>query len=357
MAVHSLKLAEHVLPIVSHAEKPMLHAPRVQLANGNVGIPQHYMEYQQSLASLQEVVAQVSFSENMLIFVDEDASGLYLQVGIIGRENYERGNLIRPHKLVYGRKWRIETYTPSSEVIQTAFLALKKAREHEVRELFTLLDRATGKHSAAFSSHQDLPLMARNTDLFDGVEIVEKHDIAGISLYLEAIRVGQRAVHLIECTTLKNGSYILELQLGEATLARKLEGDMPELDQAHLTLVCKNLSRADVLHEIMDQLIQMSDRYVDEHFTYRGFARFSRKIDPFSIAKLSIASRPYARDKTNAVFSQVFLQTNGQVDALRAPAIGGGRLARINLAKLEKFSPLIGHMPKKQVSKENRLEA
>lgn len=220
---------------------------------------------------------------------------------------------------------------------------------------FTLLDPDSGKQSAAFSSHQDLPLMARNTDLLDAVEIVEKHDIAGISSYLEAISVGHRAIYLIECTTLKNGSYILELKLGETTLARKLEGDMPEFDQAHLTLVCKNLSRAEVLHEIMEQLIRMSDRYVDEHFTHHGFARFSRNIDPFSIAKLSIATRPYARDKANAVFSQVFLQTNYQVDALRAPSLGGGRLARLNVGKLKKPKSLIGHMPRGYVFQDFRL--
>lgn len=357
MSVHSLKLARHVSAKGSCAERPMPHAPEVQLANGSICTPQHYLQYQHTLASLQEIVAQISFSDSMPIFVDEDTNGLFLQVGIVGRENYERGDLIRPHKMVYGRKWRIEIYTPTSEVIQTAFLAIKKAREHEVRELLTLVDSGTGRHSAAFSSHHDLPLMARNPDLFETAGKEMAGDIAGIRSCLGLIRFGQRAVLLMDCTTLKNGTHILELLLGDQSSARKIEADMLEFNQVELTLMCKRLSHAELLHEIMDNLIQISDRYVAEHFLYQGFARFSRNRDPFCIAKISIASRPYARDRANSRFSQVFLETNYQVDALRAPALGSGSLAKINLIKLEKYSPLIGHMPKGYVFQNSRREA
>ncbi|MFZ6876465.1 hypothetical protein ACO0LF_30805 [Undibacterium sp. Di27W] len=356
MSVHSLKKTTHISSINTCAEKPMPHAREVQLPNGSTCMPQHYIQYQHNLVSLQEIISDISFCDNVPIFADEDRNGLFLQVGVVGRENYNRDNLIRPHKIVYGRKWRIEAYTPTSEVIQTAFLAIKKAREHEVRELLTLQDSSTGKQSAAFSSHHDLPLMARNTDLFDGSGNSAEYDIADISLCISTIRFGQRVVRLIDCTKLKNGTHILELQLDEAPLVRKLEGDMPEFDQARLSLLCKKLNRNELLHEIMDNLIQLSDRHVAEHFQYQGFSRFSRQLDPFGVAKLSIACRPYSRDKANATFSKIFFDINNQVDVLRVPAIGFGTLAKINVGKLGKFNSLIGHMPKGYLSQDLRQE-
>jgi hypothetical protein len=36
----------------------------------------------------------------------------------------------------YGRKWHVSAYASNSELIQTAFLAVKTAEEHELRESF-----------------------------------------------------------------------------------------------------------------------------------------------------------------------------------------------------------------------------
>lgn len=73
---------------------------------------------------------------------------MYVQIGLIGRENYERGPAVRRRKLVYGRKWRLDADTPSSEILQTMYLAIQKAREHEVRELLTVYDAHSGATSA-----------------------------------------------------------------------------------------------------------------------------------------------------------------------------------------------------------------
>jgi hypothetical protein len=326
------------------AETPMLHAPHVRLKNGRSCIPQHYLEYQQSLVSLQETLAHIQLDQHSLLFADQDANGLYLQVGMIGRENYERGNLIRARKLVYGRKWRIESYTPTSEVIQTAFLAVKKAREHEIRELFTLREPVSGRASAVFSCHQDLPLMANNRDLCDPAKPVATLTVADIQACLSSLRVGQRRITLLEHQQQK-GMLLLELQLGSAPLARMIEGDFPELDHHRFFILLKYASAGDLLHEIMDSLIQGSDRHIAETFLYQGYARFSRKLDPFAIAALSLASRPYAREQANARFDPIFKQSNYQVDALRVPALGKGRLARCNAKKLAQFPKLDGHMP------------
>jgi hypothetical protein len=49
-----------------------------------------------------------------------------------------------------GRKFYISPFMTDSEIVQTAFLAIKTAEEHELRELFTY------KGSAVFGPHMDL---------------------------------------------------------------------------------------------------------------------------------------------------------------------------------------------------------
>ncbi len=41
-----------------------------------------------------------------------------------------------------GRKWRMSPHMTRSEVVQTAFLAVKTAEEHEMREKFTYFGKA-----------------------------------------------------------------------------------------------------------------------------------------------------------------------------------------------------------------------
>ena len=324
----------------------MPFAPSVELANGRSCIPQHYLRYQQTPESLAELVHGIDFDAHTPVFAGSDAGGMYLQVGMVGRENYERGDLERPRKLVYGRKWRIDADAPSSEVIQTAFLAIKKAREHEVRELLTLRDPASGKTSTPFSSHLDLPLMAANPDLVAAAEQNrERNTSLRLESFLEPARFGQRRMEVLDVLTRKNGSMVVDLQLGQAPQARRLEGDLPEFEGLAFTIVLQRLTQSDLLHEIMAALIAHSDRHVDEHFRYQGFARFSRCNDPMRIAQLSIATRPYARDRSNAHFNPVFQQMNYEVDASRAPQLGVGSLAEKNRNLIGAYDQLAGHMP------------
>ncbi len=331
---------------LTQGETPMPFAPQVTLANGKTCIPQHYLQYSQSLATVRDIVSDISVDELTPIFVAEDDAGLYLQVGMIGRENYDRSNCCRPHKLVYGRKWRIDANTPTSEVIQTAFLAVKKAREHEVRELLTIVDQQTGKTSAVFSNHHDLPLMAANTDLVEATD----DDIIITPMQVQAALLGvkyaQRPITVINVTRHGQRGLIVDLQLGQAPLARKVEGDFAELDDWVFTVLLSQCSATELLYEIMDALIKHSDRSVDELFRYQGFARFSCRIDPRRIASLSVATRPYARDASNSQFTPIFKGLNYEVDSSRVPSLGQGRLAAKNQAMIARFSQLAGHLPK-----------
>lgn len=340
MTIHYLK--PHLA--CSCCETQMPAAPLVILPNGKPVMPQHYLQFTQTLLSLREILQDIETLPQFLLFADEDSGGLYLQVGMIGRENYDRNENVRQQKLVYGRKWRIDQDTPTSEIIQTAFLAIKKAREHEIRELFTLVDFASGKTSAPFSTHQDLPLMANNPELVQPVAYAARDELAVLQQVIELCRFGERTIEIVDLVTHKQ-QFILDIKLGSAPSVRRAEGEMPEFDDIEFSLMINSLTPENVLHELMDTFIRLSDATVAEHFRYKGFKRFSRTIDPVRIAALSVASRPYARDMENAQFAKHFRHLNYQTDANRVPKLGQGVLADKNRAAIFSVNNLLGHMP------------
>lgn len=328
------------------ARETMPHAPRVQLQDGSFVVPQHYMQYAQTPESISDLLARIEFDANTLLFCGQDASSMYLQVGLIGRENYERGNVIRPHKLVYGRRWRIDADTPDAEIVQTALLAIKKAREHEVRELLTLRPEGYQSMSAALSNHQDLAVLQTQQQFLNASYTAahsHKDVVTLIEETLARMQFGQRPIRLIELQASTTGGYIAHLQLGMAPLARHHEGDLAEFEQLALSVMITNVD--ELVYVLMDALIRHSDRHVEEHFLFDGFARFSRRINPFNIASLSLQTRPYARDMKDARFDQAFRHRNYEVDASRAARLGGHALGQKNRHKIQAFAPLQGHLP------------
>jgi hypothetical protein len=107
-------------------ETPMPLAPCIQLMNGESCIPQHYLQFEQTVESVSAILNDIESVNDILLFCGRDESGLYLQAGSIGSDNYKRKGDTGDRRIVYGRRWRIDTYIPTSEVIQTAFLAIKK---------------------------------------------------------------------------------------------------------------------------------------------------------------------------------------------------------------------------------------
>lgn len=63
-----------------------------------------------------------------------------------------------------GRKWRLSDHMVPSEIVQTAFLALKTALEHEMREQFLY------KGQRVFSPHLDLDQVAGLMSIGSGLE-------------------------------------------------------------------------------------------------------------------------------------------------------------------------------------------
>ena len=347
MTIHHLPQLQHTaLTQLVQGESAMANAPCVSLANGYRFIPQHYLRYQHTAESIQQIISEIDYADNVLLFAAADITGMYVQVGLIGRENYDREHHVRPQKLVYGRKWRINSDTPTSEIIQTAFLAIKKAKEHEVRELLTLVDKASSKVSTPFSNHLDLPLMTKNKDFLQSRQLkTSELNVRLVAEFLEGVTFGERQIVVDLVELRRQSQYLVDVSLGELPLARQAEGHKDEFEGATFTLILSDASRAALLYALMDALIAHSDNHVESHFRYQGYQRFSRNNDPEKIAALSIASRPYARDSLNTLFNTGFKKSNYDTDAARVPDIGVGQLAAKNIARIAAFMDLQGHMP------------
>ena len=77
MSVHYLKPHE----ACSCCEAEMSMAPSLLLPNGNRGVPQHYLQFEQTLTSLREIINDIESLALTPIFANQDAQGMYLQVG------------------------------------------------------------------------------------------------------------------------------------------------------------------------------------------------------------------------------------------------------------------------------------
>ncbi len=110
-------------------ETALPYAPVIAASSGRCVTPQQFLEVNRTLASVEAILACVQVPENFLLFAGQEQGLVYLLCAVIGHENY----ITRPEqrnelKIVYGRRWLLEPSTPTSEVVQTALLAVKKAR-------------------------------------------------------------------------------------------------------------------------------------------------------------------------------------------------------------------------------------
>ena len=257
-------------------EQAIENAPCLTLRNGRSCIPQHYLQYDHTRESVEALISDIEFCERYPIFISEDKGGIILQIGIIGYDNYKSAAKQSGPKIVFGRKWRVESNLPTSEIIQTAFLAIKKAREHEIRELFTL--RTDGKTTTPFNNHHDLPLMAQNSDIVS----ITDGNTCSIESGLDALKFDGGTFHLSDTEVLRNGMTAITL-----TFAPKMDGTHCEFTDAPIILLLNTVKPNALYHVLMREMIAISDRLVDETFTYKDFARFSRHNNAMAIARLS----------------------------------------------------------------------
>jgi hypothetical protein len=321
-------------------ESPIPRAPLVKIKEDTHCIPQHYLKFDHSVESVEHLILDIEYSDQYPIFVSTDDDCPYIQVGIIGYDNYRAKSKQQGMKIVYGRKWRVEPQLPTSEIIQTAFLALVKAREHEVRELFRLENEAS--ISSPFSNHQDLPLMAAESKLL--AKQVQASNPRDISLWLQQqldkVTYDLATFNVQQVIDHKQGRWIIDLAIEahEGTL-------LPELQSTEITLILNHLSEHELYYTLMDTLLDMSRRHVEENFRYKGFNRFSRSNDVFAIGTLSSITRRRESQEQQDEFAQTFSTTNYETDLTRVPKLGSGPLSSKLRLQLRQFNIADGILP------------
>lgn len=344
------ELNNNVLPLLP-GETPLPMAPAVVLDDGTNCIPQHYLSYQHTKSSVENIIAEIECDPKLVLFVDEDHASIFIQVGIIGKDNYVKHEDQSAEKIVYGRRWRVEPQLPSSEIIQTAFLALSKAREHEIRELFkytivsvnTLGDQQhKGNITTPFSCHHDLPLiaMSRATNSTQTREVLSLEQMQAC---LSRVRYDSAKIELQSCTQLAGEQRLLGF-----TVIPGSKTTLPELHEQIDThyVVLDDQSEDGLMYALMDALLQMSNRYVEEHFCFKGFARFSRKHSMQKISALSAKTRVTHGTQGDIDFANTFADANYETDSTRVPRLSDGKLGEKIRSQLNEFDIKYGLMPK-----------
>lgn len=325
-------------PDLNKGERPIENAPRLTLRNGRSCIPQHYLQYSHSLESVEAVISDVSFSERYPIFVSEDAGGVILQIGIVGLDNYRPASQQAGLKIVFGRKWRVEPNLPTSEILQTAFLAIKKAREHEIRELLTL--SMDGKKTTPFNNHHDLPLMARNSEMLKNSSQAQ----AALENSLARVKFDHGRFHLLDRQDLRSG--LTAVTLG---FESQNTNEHSEFSGEPIVLLLKSTAPNSLYHALITALIARSDAHVDETFLYRGFARFSANNDVDAISQLSadLRQNPEALLAGKACgFVKEFAAERYDTDITRVPQLTSSDYSqklhdRLAAMKLSNFDMLL----------------
>lgn len=321
-------------------------APAVVLDDGTNCIPQHFLSYQHSKQSVSEIIAEIDFDPRFVLFVDEDQASIFIQVGIIGKDNYIKNDDQEAEKIVYGRRWRVESQLPSSEIIQTAFLALLKAREHEIRELLKYsfespIDQQKNIITTPFSCHHDLPLMAMSKTT-DVTEDKTPLDEASIKRTFAALSYDHSRIELVSMQPLKQQQRLIEIQITPSKLTT-----LPELtEQTSGYIVVEDSSEDGILNAIMDYILQLSNSYTEEHFMFKRFARFSRNNSVSKISALSAKIRIREDLSSDHEFINTFTAANYETDSTRVPQIGTGKLGSKIKDQLNTFNIKYGILPK-----------
>lgn len=327
---------------VEHCKRLIDHAQPIRILPEISAFPQHYYVYSHNLKSVSNILAEIQYDDAFLLFACEDDCGIYLQVGLIGIESYPLLRQSACPKIVYGRKWRIDADMPTPEIVQTAFLAIQKAKEHELRELFTLCAASNKQAASPFSCHQDVDLLqlyflnsstlTQTTVTLDNVNELTSH-----------IRLSDRPL-IVECITpLPNSRLLIDAKVDAQYETSSILPE--EFKNQHISWIVDVNQPHSFYYEALASCISISNKHVAEQFTYKGFARFSEQLNPLDIAVVSLKSRPYSKQASDLQFSEAFRKENFQIDANRVPAMGRGVLRQTNQRKLETYKGLTGFLP------------
>ncbi len=324
-------------------ETALPFAPSITSACGRTVTPQQFLDVNRSLASAEAILTRVSVPENYMLFAGEENGAVYLLCAVIGHENYvKRPEQRYEHKVVYGRRWLLEPSTPTSEVVQTALLAVKKAREHELRErvIFKLIDDEQARRTTPFNCHMDLPLMASEATSFaqPGDDDWNAEKLLA-RLEVDGLRPSLYAIH-----GLGGGRFAYDIRLENIGTDPTAFGDLQE---QLITVTTKAGTQAEFLHQLFNQLLQASDAYVERNISFEGFARFDQRVCPSAVAEFSYRTRRITQQDER--FSAHFSDMSYRVDAAKAPYINNGELGERQRSVLQaaesEFGALAGYLP------------
>ncbi len=124
---------------------------REQIKNGEL-----WGEKTMNALDFQLIVGDLHF-QNWEFNIGDMGEGFYLQVQFEAPDLASVGQNAAP-EIQRGRKWYVSRHATRGEVIQTAFLAVKTAQEHELREQFTYRGRAI------FGPHFDIGTLVAMCD-------------------------------------------------------------------------------------------------------------------------------------------------------------------------------------------------
>jgi len=322
-----------------YGETPLAYAPHICLNDCGAVVPQQYLDVERTLTNLENILADVTVPKGFLLFAGQGDGGLFILVAVFGEENYRQASsLVSEDKIVYGRRWMIEPTTPTSEVVQTAMLAIKKAREHELREKFVVSINAKSVNTTPFNCHQDLPLMVANKQRMSR----DIHDApfgeSAINALLRNVKIDGLTLQLNTILALGERSVVdISVQQCDESIT------FSELNGRSLTVVCEEPSISHFMHQLFNACLSCSDRYVEENTFFKGFARFSHDVSPQAIAEFSYLTRSVkAQDHR---FDNLFKDMSYRVDSAKAPIINGGRLGQQQRLALADYVELAGYQP------------
>jgi len=239
---------------------------------------------------------------------------------------------------MYGRKWRVEPKLPTSEIVQTVFLALKTAREHEIRERFRL--KAFNKVTTPFNNHHDVTILTNSEEKLQR-QYESESSWAQLQQELDNIAYDHVSFSIMNIEHKHEALWLLELDvcIGESTTLQELKHGQI------LILVLTKLTFNELCYQLMTKLIQLSNRHVDEHFTYEGVARFSQQNNVKEIAKISANTRELHKSSKEPNFEQRWRNDNYQVDLTRVPQLTQSELSQRITDLLNSFEGIGGIKP------------
>jgi hypothetical protein len=287
-------------------EQAIANAPKVKLTDNIEVTPQHFFKYNHTLSSVRELLSDIEFETSYRLVASEHNGLLRMQVAMLSSDNYQSGS----KKLLFGRSWPIEVNLPTSELLQTALLALYVAREHEIRERFTL--NIDGAITTPLNNHQDFPLIVKVTHLLSkDVSYLTK---AGIECILKRIRFLGQVFTLENYYEVDDESALISLALSSD------DDELPEFSQTRVHLVCALKDENTFYYELMEGLLKISKQYIAENFKFRGVARFSKAHCVVGLARMNRNLRDPKKLAMCELSSLQAAQLNYEVDATRMPS-------------------------------------